>query len=158
AARGLVGWAGVLRGFFCASLLSVAVAFSSLAQANGRFPRAERLLEDPRDPSHLILGATYGMLVTHDAGSSWSLVCEASFADTGLQTDPVIALAPDGAVLAGIYASVARSNADACDFQRTLGSNNRQAVPDFALSASVPGRAIGILVSLLEDGTSQNQL
>jgi hypothetical protein len=90
------------------------------------------------------------MLVTSDAGRSWRHVCEASFADPGLQTDPVIALTPDGAVLAGISASIARSGAEACDFKRTLGLNNRQAVPDFTLSASAPRRALGILVSLLD--------
>jgi hypothetical protein len=148
----------VLRTFLCAGLLTSAMAWGSSAAANGRFPRAERLLEDPRDPAHLILGATYGMLVTNDAGGSWYHVCEAAFADTGLQTDPVIALTPDGALLAGIYASVARSGSDACDFQKTLGFDNRKAVPDFTLSASVPGRAFAVMVSLLEDGASQNQL
>jgi hypothetical protein len=142
----------------CLALLAAATLASGEAAANGRFPRAERLLEDPQDAEHLILGATFGLLVTSDAGSSWQHVCEASFAEAGLQTDPLIAFAPDGAVLAGIYASVARSNPDACDFHKTLGMNNREAVPDFALAASVPGRAIGVLVRLLEDGSSQNQL
>jgi hypothetical protein len=148
----------VLRALSSLGLVAAAIAISDMAAANGRFPRAERLLEDPQDPSHLILGATFGMLVTSDAGGTWRHVCEASFAEAGLQTDPVIAFAPDGAVLAGIYASVARSAPDACDFQKTLGMNNREAVPDFALSTSVPEHAVAALVKLLEDGTSENWL
>jgi len=147
-----------LRALSSIAVFTAALAFSQAAAANGRFPRSERLLEDARDPSHLILGATFGMLVTDDAGATWHHVCEASFAEAGLQTDPVIALAPDGAVLAGIYASVARSAADACDFKKTLGLNNREAVPDFTLSASVPGHVMATLVKLLEDGTSENWL
>jgi MYXO-CTERM domain-containing protein len=157
-ARGLIGSARVLRALSSFGLVAAVLAISQLAAANGRFPRAERLLEDPRDSSHLILGGTFGMLLTDDAGGTWRHVCEASFAEAGLQTDPVIALAPDGAVLAGIYASVARSASSACDFQKTLGMNNREAVPDFTLSASVPGHALGLLVKLLEDGSSENWL
>ncbi|HEX2871505.1 MAG TPA: MYXO-CTERM sorting domain-containing protein [Polyangiaceae bacterium] len=148
----------MLRLFWSASLLTATLAVSTTAVANGRFPRAERLLEAPTNPQQLTLGATFGLLLTEDGGSSWRHVCEASFADTGLQTDPVIALASDGVLLAGIYASVARASLDACDFQKTLGTSNREAVPDFTLAASVPGRALAVLVSLLDDGTSQNQL
>lgn len=139
-------------------MLAVTLAVSSTAAANGRFPRAERLLQAPGNPQQLTLGATFGLLLTSDGGKSWRHVCEASFADTGLQTDPVIALSSDGVLLAGIYASVARASADACDFQKTLGKSNREAVPDFTLAASVPGRVLAVLVSLLEDGSSQNQL
>ena len=70
----------------------------------------------------------------------------------------VVALSSDGVLLAGIYASVARASADSCDFEKTLGHSNREAVPDFTLAASVPGRVLAVQVSLLEGGTSQNQL
>lgn len=139
-------------------MLAASLAVSTTAVANGRFPRAERLLEAPNNARQLTLGATFGLLLTDDGGNSWRHVCEASFADTGLQTDPVIALSSDGVLLAGIYASVARASPDACDFQKTLGHSNREAIPDFTLVASVPGRVLAVLVSLLEDGTSQNQL
>ncbi len=147
----------MLRLISCLALLAATALVSSSAAANGRFPRSERLLEDPADSSHLILGGTFGLIVTNDAAATWHYVCEASFAEAGLDLDPLVALASDGALLAGIYAGVARST-DACDFQRTLGMNNRQAAPDFALSASQPGRAIGVMVQLLEGGLRRNQL
>lgn len=131
-------------------VLACMLAGSARASANGRFPRAEKLIEDPRDPAHLILGATYGLLVTYDAGASWRHVCEAAFAEAGLQTDPLLALAPDGALLAGIYASIARSSGDPCDFEKTLGMGNFEAVPDFTL---VQERATALLVTLQLGGT-----
>jgi hypothetical protein len=149
----------VPRALRIALFLGASVAFlCGAAAANGRFPRAERLIEDPKDASHLILGATFGMLLTTDGGGQWRHVCEASFGQADLQTDPVIALAPDGALLAGIYASVTRSEPDACDFKSTLGTNNREAVPDFALSATVPGRVLAVLVKLVAGGASENWL
>jgi len=147
----------LLRLLSCLTLLAAATLVSTPAAANGRFPRSERLLEDPRDASHLILGGTFGLIVSSDAGGSWDYVCEASFAEAGLDLDPLVALASDGALLAGIYAGISRST-DACHFERTLGKTNRQASPDFSLAASQPGRAIGVLVQLLEGGARENQL
>ena len=155
--RGLLSSPGVRRAIWTLCIAASLLA-SAPALANGRFPRSRRLLQDPQDASHLILGATFGMLVTRDAGISWRDVCEASFGDPGLETDPVIAFTADGGVLAGIYSSVARSAPDECDFKKTLGLNNREAVPDFTLAASVPGRAVAVRVTLLDDGTIENQL
>jgi hypothetical protein len=121
------------------------------AAANGRFPRAQRLLEDPRDVHHLILAATYGLLVTNDHGASWRYVCEAAYGERELTVDALTAFSSDGALLAGIYSGVSRSERDACDFQRTLGENNREAVPDFVLAPSAPGRVLAIMVAIPPD-------
>ena len=92
----------MLRLLWCLALLAATALVSGSAAANGRFPRSERLLEDPRDTSHLILAGTFGLIVSSDAGGSWDYVCEASFAEAGLDLDPLVALASDGALLAGI--------------------------------------------------------
>ena len=72
--------------------LLVLVLASGYANANGRFPRAQRLLEDPRDPGRLVLGATYGLLVTADRGASWRYVCEAAYGERDLSVDALTAL------------------------------------------------------------------
>jgi MYXO-CTERM domain-containing protein len=128
------------------------------ASANGRFPRAQRLIEDPTDPARLILGATYGMLVTTDRGESWRYVCEAAYGVTDLTIDARMTLTPDGTLLAGIYAGVSRAAPNPCDFQRTLGMNNREAVPDFAIAKSEPGRVLAIKVSVPKVGMPFSQL
>lgn len=138
----------------CAALLG----FSQHAAANGRFPRAQRLLEDPRDPRHLILAATYGLLVTKDRGASWRHVCEAAYGERDLTTDALTAFTPEGALLAGIYSGVSRAATNTCDFQRVLGFNNREAVPDFALAPSSPGRVLAIQVAIPEEGEPYSRL
>ena len=138
--------------------LLVSLLAAGQASANGRFPRAQRLLEDPRDPRHLILAATYGLLVTANRGASWQYVCEAAYGERELSVDALTALSVEGALLAGIYSGVSRAERDACDFRRTLWRSNREAVPDFALSVSVPGRVLAIMMAIPEEGEPYSQL
>jgi MYXO-CTERM domain-containing protein len=139
----------------CAAVL---LSFGQHAAANGRFPRAQRLLEDPRDSSHLVLGATYGLLVTKDRGASWHHVCEAAYGERDLTIDALTAFTHEGALLAGIYSGISRTATNPCDFERVLGMSNREAVPDFALAASSPGRVVAIRVAIPEQGEPYSQL
>jgi hypothetical protein len=138
----------------CALLLSLGRS----ASANGRFPRAQRLLEDPRDPSHLVLAATYGLLVTQDRGQTWHYVCEAAYGERELSVDALTAFTPQGALLAGIYSGVSRAASDVCHFERVLGRSNREAVPDFALVPSIPGRVLAVRTDLPQLGEAQSRL
>src|SRR5579864_8846068 len=66
---------------------------STTVFANGRFPHSRRLLEDPSDPRHLLLAATYGILTTWDRGQHWYDFCEALFAgDSAYISDPLVDL------------------------------------------------------------------
>ena len=135
--------------------MALALTPLGVAHANGRFPRAERLIEDPQDSSHLLLAATYGLLVTHDRGQSWFHVCETAFAEPGQQTDPVVALLPDGTLLTSIYSSLSRSTDGACDFEKRLAGDPAHAVPDFTVDAD--GATVAVLVTA-ENGASTSQL
>lgn len=135
--------------------MALALTPLGVAHANGRFPRAERLIEDPQDSSHLLLAATYGLLTTHDRGQSWFHVCEAAFAEPGQQTDPVVALLPDGTLLTSIYSRLSRSADGGCDFEKRLAGDPSQAVPDFTIDKN--GAIIAVLVTTA-NGTSTNQL
>ena len=66
---------------------SLALA-SGTASANGRYPNADMLIVDPGEPSHLVLRATFGTLVSRDGGQRWSWICEESIGYTG---DPALA-------------------------------------------------------------------
>jgi hypothetical protein len=125
-----------------------------VAHANGRFPRAQRLLENLQNPNHLVLAATYGLLVSEDRGQSWFHVCEGSFAQPGQQTDPVVALT-EGALLTSIFTSLTRSTDGGCDFQRKLGGTPAQAVPDFTVDSA--GAVLAVLVTT-DNGVTINQL
>lgn len=123
--------------------------------ANGRFPRAERLLEDPRDQNHLLLAATYGLLVTHDRGRSWRYVCEAAFTDPDKETDSLVALSADGGVLISTYGNFALSRSDLCDFRETLGQAESDGIPDFTMDAQ--GVVLAAQASSM-DGIQTNRL
>jgi photosystem II stability/assembly factor-like uncharacterized protein len=142
-----------------AALLALSLLGSaSRADANGRFPRAQRLLEHPQDARQLVLAATYGLLVTGDRGASWRYVCEAAYGETELPIDALTAFTAEGALLAGIYSGVSRAEGEPCDFVRTLGRSNREAVPDFAVAASTPGRVLAIQVTIPEQGEPHSRL
>lgn len=127
----------------------------AVAHANGRFPRAERLLIDPDDAQHWVLAATYGLLVTIDGGKSWHHVCETAFAEPGLLTDPVVAFMPGGVLLTSIFESFSRSVDSGCDFKPTLAHQMGQAVPDFTVDAD--GTVLAALIAT-SDGKAVNQL
>ena len=105
-------------------LLAVAAIslFSSLpAQANGRFPRAQRVLEHPSDPNRLLLAATYGLLVTEDRGLSWSYVCEPAFTHAeDYVGDPLLDFNGDRRLLVNVQGSISVSADDACDWTQTM--------------------------------------
>lgn len=124
------------------------LGLAPLASANGRFPRGERLLEAPADPSHLVLAATYGLLLTRDAGKSWHHVCESAFAELGSEADPVAAFVADGSLLTSLYSSLSRSSADACDFGTTLAAGKSEVVPDFTLEAQNADHAIAVVAAV----------
>jgi hypothetical protein len=95
-------------------VLSGAILSAPSAFANGRFPRAQRLIESATDTNLLALYGTYGLVVTTDAGKSWSHVCEAA---TGTYTgeDPLLEILPDGKIVANAQAALVRSGKSWCD-------------------------------------------
>jgi photosystem II stability/assembly factor-like uncharacterized protein len=107
--------------------------------ANGRFPRAERLIESPTDSNKLYLAATYGLLFTTDRGCNWYHVCEAAFSfQTGYTGDPIFSLTGDGSLLVGTQARLSLSTDNGCDWKQTLVSpaSPTEAFFDFTVAAS----------------------
>ncbi len=48
----------------------------ALARANGRPPAVNSVAVDPRDPSRLAIGGTFGPLLSKTCGSTWLWTCE----------------------------------------------------------------------------------
>ena len=131
-------------GFLPAAALLIA---SSPALANGRFPRAQRLREDPAHPDRLALAATYGILRTEDRGLHWYHICEASFADLASYTgDPLLEFANDGTLFAGVQATLNASR-DGCQWKPTLGGGGSTFVVDYTMVRSEPATIVALLAN-----------
>ncbi len=92
-----------------------AFLFAAGASANGRFPLAQQLVVSPQDPNWLVLRATFGLVISADAGKSWRWVCEQSVGYSGIE-DPAIGVTKGGALVAGIFDGLRRSENGGCDF------------------------------------------
>jgi hypothetical protein len=139
-------------------LLALLLTLAPDAVANGRFPRAQRVLEDPDDPSRLVVGATYGMLVTEDGGASWHVVCESSFAGVPLGSfDCMFDRVEGGALLASFGDAMARAEAPYCDFSRVLGGDMQNRVVDFSVLPSAPSDVLAIVTRRV-DGSGASAL
>lgn len=84
------------------------------AFANGRFPEAQQLAIVPNgaDPSLLVLRTSFGIVLSHDAGKTWSWVCERALGFDGTW-DPPIAVTKDGRIWVGLVDGL-RITRDGC--------------------------------------------
>jgi hypothetical protein len=131
---------------------------SSPARANGRFPRADQLVQVPGRPQALWLRATFGLLFSSDAGQGWDWVCERAIGFTG-QEDPALGVLSDGTVFAGIGAGLSSSRDGGCSWAfddlpqvagdaqgapDTAGDDERLPVTDLSVRAATPGSAVAL--------------
>jgi hypothetical protein len=114
------------------------------------------LVEDPTNPDHLALAATYGIVTTTDRGRSWYHICEASFADLASYTgDPLLDFTNDGAMLVGVQQTLNASR-DGCRWTPMLGGGSHFVV-DYTVQRSAP-RTVVALLATFANGTSTYSL
>jgi MYXO-CTERM domain-containing protein len=110
------------------------------AAANGRFPETNQLVVEPGSPDHVVVRATFGLLVTRDRGTSWDFVCEEAF---GLQnSDPPLALLPGGVMLLALDTGISRSDEQGCTFAPALGIG--AGVVDISVALGEPGDVFAV--------------
>ncbi|MBX3224338.1 MAG: hypothetical protein KF795_27735 [Labilithrix sp.] len=85
------------------------------ARANGRFPEAQLIESVPGDPSTVYLRATFGVLVSRDAGKSWRWICERALGYDG-QWDPPVTATRDGRLWVGLEDGLV-STRDGCELE-----------------------------------------
>jgi hypothetical protein len=100
-------------------LFGVLLVAPTVARANGRFPAANQLVVDPSDPEHFLLRATYGLLSSHDAGNTFSWICEDVLGAVG-ETDPAVAIFHAGALVTAAQNQLMLSDASGCSFTNAL--------------------------------------
>jgi hypothetical protein len=132
-----------VNGAFTVAVAAVLVFTTSLARANGRFPRGEHLFEYPSNPDRLLLAATYGLVSTDDGGKNWYYICETGFSlypppagmDPGYTGDPLLALTADESVVAGVQTRITRSPDRGCGWSTVL-ENPSLSIEDIAAAPS----------------------
>ena len=136
-----------------ALLSAAALLCASPALANGRFPRALRLVESPTDADKLVVVGTYGLLVTEDRGRHWYHVCDPAFTfEAGFGSDPVFGLTGDGSFLVGAQTRMTRSNDRGCDWVKVL-EPAKSSVDDFTMLPSNPNDILAVVTEYQTDST-----
>jgi hypothetical protein len=98
-------------------VLALALVAPTAARANGRFPKAQQIVTVPGSEGKIVfLRATFGVLVSRDAGVTWSWLCEQAMGFSGTW-DPPIAATKDGRLWIGLPDGLS-STADGCSVTR----------------------------------------
>ena len=101
------------------------VLLGTTALGNGRFPRAQRLIQDAAEPSRLALYGTYGLVTSTDAGQSWSYVCEGATGPFAGEA-PLLELLESGRIVLSSEVGLRGSAFPACEWRGLL----EPALPD----------------------------
>jgi hypothetical protein len=139
-------------GILVKTLFALAVTITSLyparvAFANGRFPEAQQIALAPPggDPKLIALRTTFGIIISHDAGKTWSWICEGALGFTG-EWDPPIAITKDGRLWVGLPDGL-RSTRDGCTSDEVADFHGDR-VTDLAVDGS--GENLVVLMSPLD--------
>jgi hypothetical protein len=113
-----------------------------VALANGRFPQAGQVAVDPGGSQRLVVRATFGLLVSDDAGQTWGWVCEAA---PGYQdaTDPYVLLLGEGRLAVATTTGLVQSTDLGCSWLPAAGLVGSGAVADL-VAGPKPGEALAL--------------
>jgi hypothetical protein len=114
--------AGLVRIALGLVLAGLGLCPSRAARANGAFPESFQLLLPEDRPGEIILATNFGLILSDDAGATWTWTCERMpetdqgylYAVGAPPTDRLFAISPG--------AGLALSNDDSCTWSRAAGS------------------------------------
>jgi hypothetical protein len=121
-----------------------ALAASSAARANGRYPTANQIAFMPNDPSTMVTRSTFGLLVSHDQGASWDWVCEQALGFSMAQ-DPSVGLLGRSAIAVGTYGGLVTSLDTGCGWGFVGGALSNVPVVDIVVRRDAPANAYVLL-------------
>ena len=133
-------------------LAALLCSITTAAHANGRLPAATGLAIHPTDERQILLGLTYGLALSRDAGASWTWMCEQQIEGNGGTLDPAMVVTGDGTlvVLSLTNGGVLVSRDDGCSFERTMGLLSGQHGMDLTLDPSQPGRLLALMSTVID--------
>jgi hypothetical protein len=121
----------------------------SEAHANGRYPLANQLVVNPKDPSHVAVRSTFGLVTSSDRGTNWSWVCEraAGFVDN---EDPPIELSGNNTLLVASSQMFTASPDFGCSWSTV--STDDGVVVDADVDRGQPNRVVAVASLYLDGG------
>jgi photosystem II stability/assembly factor-like uncharacterized protein len=143
-----------LSGAVAVTLLSLSVP----AAANGRFPASNQLVFSPSDQNLMVLRTSYGLLPSHDNGSSWGYICEDAL---GLGTvaveDPSVGLTANNSLIAGVSVGLNVSTDVGCNWNCQGGPLLAAPIADIAVRPDTPASAVAITRQYVQTDAAQEQ-
>jgi hypothetical protein len=128
------------------------------ARANGRFPAANALVFSETDARQVILRTTFGLLISHDGGTSWEWICEDALGVPPTSTeDPSVAITASGTMIVGLLEGLETSSDWGCTW-RAPDVVGGQRIADLTVRPNASHRvlalAAGTLTTEAPDGSS----
>ena len=107
---------------FAATASLLVLAAARPAAANGRFPASNQLVFSPTDMNLVVLRTTFGILVSHDGGTTWSWLCEDALGlPSTSNEDPSLGLTQNNTLVAGLSLGVEVSPDTGCNWGYASG-------------------------------------
>ena len=128
-----------------------------LATANGRYPQAMQLAQDPSDSNRLWLLTTYGLLTSPNRGAAWYWICEEALGfSSSTVFDPTFAVHEDGTLIIGLLTGLRVSTSRGCDWRDAVEKIKGNFVLDVAVHTAAKRQSL-VLVSYGEsvDGAAR---
>ncbi len=88
------------------------------ARANGRPPAINSVAIDPRDPSRLVIGATFGPLVSKTCGATWRWTCEQAVGYSGVWDPGFVFSGRSSTIFATTFSGVVATTDEGCTWNR----------------------------------------
>ena len=97
------------------ALLALSLLIPGSAAANGRFPASSNVRFQPGNPERILLGVTFGLLLSDDGGESFRWVCENAVGYGGTY-DPDYVIDAEGSIYATTFTGLKVSRDGGCTF------------------------------------------
>src|SRR5579859_4462551 len=155
--------------YLVGALVTCALSFSSTSLANGRYPLANQLVLDPKNPAHMVARTTFGILDTEDSGRTWTWICEQAVGFFGAAEDPAIAVMADGSTIVASSQGLSLSRDGGCSWIHRIPPDGNRAGIDLAVDPTNPHDALALesstatgvyavyLVKTSDDGATWNE-
>jgi hypothetical protein len=130
-----------LRAAKTASALLVLLALFCLAGpvlADGAFPDELSVYLPPNDPTKIMLGTNFGLVVSQDSGQSWRFICELYITNSGADIVNYYKIGADGAIIAITFVNLWRSSDGGCSWTRGGGTVTSLDVTDAFIDPNDP--------------------